>query len=300
MNTNRAALIIGIDDYHFAPLAGCVNDARKMAAILSRHEDGTPNFDCQVIVSSTSEHRPIERATLKEAVTTLCSLNSEVALFYFSGHGTANNLGGYLVTHDAKRYDEGMPLTDVLTLARKSVAREVIVILDCCHSGELGQLPQIDNDSAVLREGVSILTASRASQEAVEVGGGGLFTSIVADALTGGAVDVLGNVTVAAVYAYVDQALGVWEQRPLFKSHVSQFTPLRKCNPPIDVEILRLLPTYFPNAYYDFPLDPSFEPTAEPGHDEHEKIFGHLQRLRATRLVVPVGEEHMYYAAVNL
>ncbi len=292
----RRALLVGIDNYSFSPLAGCVNDATSMQKILSRHEDESPNFDCKLL---TAPHENIDKALIRENIEVLFATEADVALFYFAGHGTVNNLGGYLVTQDAKRYDEGIAMRDVLTLANSAKIREVAIVLDCCHSGFLGVVPEIDNEKAILREGVSVLTASRASQSAAEVEGSGVFTKLICDALNGGAADVCGNVTVAAVYAYVDQALGAWEQRPLFKSHVSRLIPLRKCKPVIDLSILRLLPKYFANPANEFPLDPSFEPTAEPRNEEHEKIFHHLQMYRASRLLVPVGEEHMYWAAIR-
>src|SRR5919112_1286439 len=49
-----------------------------------------------------------------------------------------------------------------------------------------------------------------------------------------------------SVDAYVDQALGAWDQRPLFKSHVSRMLSLRNATPAIDVAILRRLPEWFP------------------------------------------------------
>ena len=99
---------------------------------------------------------------------------------------------------------------------------------------------------------------------------GGIFTSLVYSALNGGASDVIGNVTVASLYTYVDQALGSWDQRPLFKSHVSKLIPLRKCKPEIELDILRLLPKYFSSPTYEFSLDPSFEPRSEPKNLEKE------------------------------
>lgn len=288
----RRALFVGIDHYPTAPLVGCMSDAMRMAAVLATHEDGAPNFDCQVVTTAT-------RRTLRHHVDSLFRDAVDVALFYFSGHGTVNNLGGYLVTVDADRYDEGVPMSDVLTLAQASKAKEVVVILDCCHSGAFGSVPTVDNNSALLREGMSVLTASRATQAAMVVDGASVFTSLIADALEGGATDICGNVTMAAVYAYVDQALGAWDQRPMLKAHVSRFTPLRRTAPEVDPILLRLLPKYFAAPHQELALDPAWEPDAEPHDEEKEIAFGHLQKYRDARLLKPVGEKHLYYAAVN-
>jgi hypothetical protein len=293
---SKIALLIGIDDYANAPLSGCVNDATRMSELLRSHHDNSPNFDCRRLLSS--EER-ITRPRLKQAVESLFSKPADIALFFFAGHGTANNLGGYLVTQDAMRYDEGVSMTDVLSFANQSLAREKIIILDCCHSGAFGQVPAVDNNTALLKEGVTVLTASREAEYALETNSGGFFTSLICNALEGGAADVCGKVTIASIYAYVDEVLGGWDQRPLFKSHVSKLASLRNCLPAVSLEILRLLPRYFKSPTYEYPLDPSYEPDAEPKHPDHEKIFGHLQKLRAARLVVPVDEDHMYYAAIN-
>jgi hypothetical protein len=209
------------------------------------------------------------------------------------------NLGGVLVTQDAVLGNPGVSMANILTLANNSPAEERVIILDCCYSGDLGQLLAISNSAAVMTEGVTILSASRKTEEAAERGGGGLFTSLVCDALEGGAADVMGKVTTAGVYAYVDEALGGFEQRPLYKIHVSNLMPLRWCKPAVEPDILRLLPAYFNSPAYELPLDPSYEPL-EPSHtEEHTKIFAHLQKMRAARLVEPVGEEHLYFAAIR-
>lgn len=292
----RRALLVGIDDYPHAPLAGCVNDATAMQALLATNEDGSPNFDCKLLTAPGSK---ITRGILRKNIEQLFADEADVALLYFSGHGTEKNLGGYLVTPDAHEYDEGVPMLDVLTLANNSKVREAVIVIDCCHSGHLGQLPAIDNTTAAIREGVSILTASRATQVSLEVDGHGLFTSLVCSALEGGAADVVGEVTTASVYAYVDQSLGSWDPRPLFKSHVARFMSLRKCRPAVELETLRRLPEWFPTSTAEFPLDPSYEPLAEPEHPEHEQVFACLQKCRAAKLVEPVGEEHMYFAAIR-
>lgn len=292
----RRALLVGIDDYPGSPLYGCVNDATRVRDLLIRHHDGAPNFECRMLVAPSQR---IERATLRRAISELFSSRADVALLFFAGHGTVNNLGGYLVTPDARQYDEGVSMIDVLTLANKSPAGEVVIILDCCHSGALGQAPELANDRAVIREGVSVLSACRDVETAAEENGGGLFTVLVCDALHGGAADVCGAVTVASTYAYVDQTLGAWQQRPLFKGHLSRLMSLRQCEPALPMAVLRRLPEYFKKATTDLRLDPSYEPTALPRDEANERAFGDLQKCRAARLVDPVGAEHMYDAAMN-
>lgn len=292
----RRALAIGIDDYPAAPLAGCINDAVAVADLLARNADGSPNFDVRLLRSDRDD---VTRPAVREAVDLLFRDDADVALLYFSGHGTENDLGGYLVTPDAARYEEGVSLTDILALANQSKAREVVIALDSCMSGNLGQVPASGSNAAMLREGVSVITASRAGQSAIEVDGGGVFTELLCGALDGGAADVLGTVTVASVYAYIEQALGAWDQRPLLKSHVAKLVPLRRCEPAVPPEALRQFPAWFDRADALFPLDPSFEDTTESPNPENVRIFKCLQRCRDAKLVEAVGAEFMYYAAIN-
>ena len=190
-------------------------------------------------------------------------------------------------------------MADVLSLANQSPSDEVVIVLDCCHSGALGIIPALQNEQAHLREGVSVLCASRSSQAAVEKNGGGVFTALIGEALEGGAADIIGNVTVAGVYAFVDQALGAWDQRPLFKSHVSSLLPLRKCEPAVKLKILRLLPIYFLEAKSKLKLDPSYEPTSRKKKIVHAQIFDDLLKYRDARLRAPIGANSMYEAAMK-
>jgi len=294
----RRALLVGIDHYPKSPLAGCINDALRMHDLLQKHHDGSPNFDCRRLISSEGK---IPKKKLKGAIDELLGSPADCAVLFFAGHGTVNNLGGYLVTPDAAKYDEGVSMTEVLSLANSSPVKEVVIVLDCCHSGALGGIPALGNanDVAVLRQGVSVLSACRETEYAMEAGGGGLFTALVADGLNGGAADVCGKVKVAAIYAYVDEALGAWQQRPLFKAHVSTLVSLRTCAPAVPLEVLRLLPGLFPTQAHEFQLDPSYEPSVEPRDADHEAVFGHLQKFRSARLLVPIDEEHLYFAAIK-
>ena len=296
---HKRALYVGIDHYATAPLGGCVEDVERLRGVLDRDHDGSPNFSGKSLVAPRGHDGVVTKATLREHVEDLFGSPADVALFYFSGHGTANNLGGYLVTQDAQRYDEGLAMNAVLQLATSATfIKEVFIVLDCCHSGALGDLPHVNN-TAALREGVTVLTASRSTQPAMETAAGGRFTGLVCDALAGGAADIRGRVTAADVYAYVEGTLDAWEQRPLYKAHVSRLLPLRCCRPSVPDSTLRKLPALFADADAVLQLGRSYEPTEKPHHEENEQTFGELQKLRAVRLVEPVGEEHMYYAAMN-
>src|SRR5213083_2390769 len=113
----RRALCVGVDQYGFGCLNGCVNDAQRMKAVLEKHQDGSPNFECRTLVAPQgSGNDVVTAAILSERLEQLFRDPADVALFHFSGHGTINNLDGYLVTQDAKRYAEGVAMSHVLKL----------------------------------------------------------------------------------------------------------------------------------------------------------------------------------------
>lgn len=294
----KKALVIGINYYEGAAiLSGCVNDAYNLKSVLERHADGTINFGVQLIVAS-DKGSSVTRAKLKENLRDLFSDDSDIALFYFSGHGYIESVGGYLITSDCRKGDDGLPMSEILTMANQSKAKNKIIILDCCHSGQMGSLVEID-DKAILTEGTTILTASTAKQFSQEANGVGIFTSLLVDALNGSAANLLGEITPGSVYAHIDQSLGPWEQRPIFKTSVKNFTTLRKVQAPIALEELRKLVFLFPSASYQFELDPSYEPESSEPDLENTDKFHTLQKLNRVNLVVPVDAEHMYHAAMN-
>ncbi|QWG70407.1 caspase family protein (plasmid) [Bacillus mycoides] len=291
----RKALVVGLDKYPNAPLKGCVNDAVKFGTIIGKDGDGSPNFHVKSLLDSAS------KSELREAIRELFEGNNDIALFYFSGHGLAKSTGGYIVTTDAERDDEGIAMDEILKFANQSKARDKIIILDCCHSGHFGSASfgEEANALAQLCDGLTVLTASKKSESAIEINGSGLFTSLLLDALEGGAADLRGNITPGSVYSYIDEALGAWEQRPVFKTNVQRFTSLRKVSPPIEQDVLRRIKDYFPRPEEEFQLDPSYEYTSEEAIEENVSIFKELQKYVSIGLVVPVEEEHMYYAAMS-
>jgi Caspase domain len=293
----RKALLVGVNDYPDCPLSGCENDAVHLTSILQRHYNGDPNFECRTILSSKD---PVTRARLRGLIDELFSKPADTALFYFSGHGSEQKSTGILVTRDYEANDLGIPMSELLEASSRAVGRikEIFIVLDCCHSGYAGKT-WLASTHDVLPKGVSILTASSESEAAIERGGEGVFTSLVCAALEGGAADVLGKVTAAGIYSFLDTALGAWDQRPHFKANLTKLEILRRCEPAVALDTFRKLAVIFPTADYVLALSPAYEPTEAPRDEAKEQVFSTLQKFRAARLVIPVGEEHLYFAAIN-
>lgn len=301
----RKALVVGINYYkHVSHLHGCVDDAHAMKGVLDRNSDGTVNFDV-VLLTGTGPSEVVSKKELKDAVQALFSDDPDIALFYFAGHGHIETTGGYLLACECQSLDDGLSLADVLTYANESKAKNKVIILDSCHSGIAGSKPT-SRQMAELSEGLTILTASTADQYATEKNGGGVFTTLFVDAMNGPAADLIGNVTPGGVYAHIDQSLGSWDQRPVFKTNVKSFVSLRKVQPPITLAELQQITDLFPKRGHEFKLDPSFEedmkgrdPGMLPPNPDNVRKFKLLQRYYRLNLVVPVDAPHMWHAAMG-
>jgi hypothetical protein len=225
---------------------------------------------------------------------------ADVALFYFAGHGYDRGNDVVLVAHDGTEQTPGVAMSEILGMVASSSVGEIILLLDCCFSGAAGAIPQLGTTDAALRSGLTILAASRGDQPAAETPAArGAFSTFLCGALEGGAADVVGKVSVAGIYSYLDESFGPWDQRPVFKANLERLHELRATLPAVPLPELRLLSEIFPAPGYEFPLDPSYEPDAEPYEEEHEKTFATLQKYRAAKLLEPIGEEHMYFAAMK-
>ena len=264
------ALIVGINTYSNASnLSACVADATAMSETLSRHKDRDKNFDCRIFPDHVEDGSPITRPHLRAALTELFGFDGDV-LLYFSGHGFLSATGGYLCTSDATKDDWGIPMQEVVDLAINSSARQILLILDCCHGGDIANPSFFKGDVgknpiATLRENMTIIAASRANEGALEASGHGLFTAALLDALDGGAADHFGFVTAPALYSYVSRRFTAWDQRPVYKTNATEVLKVRECEPLIERLQLQQLPVLFPTSDYKYRLDPEYEPEDENG-----------------------------------
>jgi hypothetical protein len=309
----RKALIVGVDYYtNFKQLKGCVNDARSVADVLEQHHAGEANFITPKMLVAPDQYSHVSRDDLRRSVKELFEGDADIALLYFAGHGYIEETGGFLCASDCRDGHDGLALADVMTWASSSAAKNKIIVLDSCHSGITGARPALKGASEI-GEGMTILTASTADQYAFEGGNGapGVFTNLFVDALAGAAANLVGDVTPGSIYAHIDQALGPWAQRPVFKTNVQTFVSLRKAEPPISLADLKALATHFPKPGHELKLDPSFEPERSeeqkkdpdipPPDQEKNKVFAVLQRYVRVNLVRPHGasKPHMWHAAME-
>lgn len=305
----RKALVVGINHYeNVSPLFGCVNDSFAVKTMLERHADGSVNFGVKHLTANGPGDL-CDRDQLRGAIQSLFTGDGEVSVLYFAGHGHIEATGGYLCSSEVKSGNDGVPLAEIMTMANQSRIQNRVIILDSCHSGVAGG-SALQQKVAEISDGVTILTASTAEQYATEENGAGVFTNLLVDALGGAAGNLVGDVTPGGVYAHVDQSLGPWAQRPVFKTNVNRFVSLRKVQPPLELTDLRRISEFFPAPGHHFQLDPTYEPERHESWAqdpqgvpapilEHNEIFSVLQKYNRVGLIVPEDAPHMWHAAME-
>ncbi len=303
----RNALIVGINNYPNGKLKCCITDANDVAKLLEYNEDMSRNFS---IIKLLDEEATYDN--ILDKLDLVFNDDSDIALFYFSGHGFDDKNDGKICTIDYEQHHWGISFRTIIEHIYDSKCKNKIIILDCCHAGKLGNFSMI-GDSTILKCGTTILTACNTCEYAIESNGHGLFTKLLIDALEGGASDIFGRITPGSIYSYIDSSLGSFDQRPLFKSHVKSFVTIRTANAKMSVLEMRYLMELFPYESYLFKLDSSYEPTNYPGSkdigendlkkpfflENNGKIFELLQKAVSNGLIKPSNEKHMFYAAMN-
>lgn len=304
---------MGIDDYSFGPLEGCVADAEALADVLAYHADGNPNWKTEMLLGSSGSSA-ITRDKLRRSLAQLFSNAKDTdLLFFFAGHGGQTHWGADLVTQDATEHSLGVSMNDLITLANDSPARSVTIILDCCFSGDIGALPGLQAAAVaepfrltktVLRENVTVLAASRSSEPSAEVDGHGAFTRVLLDGLEGGATDHRGQITALSLYAYISNAFDAWQQRPILKANLTEPLTLRIGPPWLDIDLLRQLPQHFSAPDERVQLTPAHEGEGRPldssdkGTPEQQQ-FDYMGRLRNANLVTTDRRRDHYWVAME-
>lgn len=312
----RKALIVGINHYktkdnNIKDLTGALKDVDRISDLLRFHKSGCgsekiPNFNCKIMKSIELQEEQneeekdeiITRGKLQGAIKELFEdKEADVALLYFSGHGYESSLGGYLVTQHASQYQEGVSFNDIMIYANNSPINEIIIILDCCRSGNLGEVTTMNNHTVSIRKGVSILTSSTAEQDSIEYKNQGVFTDLICNALAGGNTDILGNVKLTHLYEHAERMLGPWEQRPTFKSNSSRLSVLRKAEPKIAYDVLKRITKHFKSSVWSYRIDPSYDAHFGLGNRANEKIMKDFREYYRLGLLRTTDVQYLWEAA---
>jgi len=284
-------------------LAGAPVDARSIASVLARHSDGTQNLTGDVLVD---ELIPVNAKKVVDAVERLLSPQRDIAVLYFSGHAVMNAHRTYLITSEYRGEIPGPGCVDfslITDLVNRSRVRDIVLMLDCCHAGATFDSEQVPfgpgHSLSALRDGVFLIAGAGRDESALEVNGQSIFTQLVLEGLAGGAAELFGEITATSLYAYVDERLDEFDQRPILKANVSRLVPLRRVEPRIKRDVVRtVLARCFVTPDDGYQLTPQHEPS-EPEHDPKlVETFQHLKDMRDAGLLKPDARD-MYTAALT-
>ena len=214
MASRYRALLIGnstypADEHNLQALKGPVKDIAVLNRALS---------DPAVGLFDDADVTLLPEATSSRAIRALgrffgAAARDDVLLVYFSGHGKLDQGGRlHLCMQDTESTDllsTAVSSTRINEFADASHARNVIIVLDCCHAGAFrgGEL-----GDAVAGPGRYVLTSCRGTQlanDATVDNGTSYFTQHLVDGLLGAAADQDqdGYVSFSDLYAYVDRRL---------------------------------------------------------------------------------------------
>lgn len=237
----KKALVVGIDSYPSDPLRFCVDDATEVARLLQSSEY---SFSTTTVLDAAAT-----RQRLRSELDALFATPAESYLFYFAGHGTATDLGGYLDTVDVDSVTEGLGLDLLAKYARVRLPMNsrLIYLLDCCHAGQASirgrqsgpvrlRNEDLDQELAALGgAGRVLLAACQEHELSYEYSqfGHGAFTYHLIAGLCGYAADSSGEVTPMSLFDHITRGFKDHSrQTPVFRGDLagrfvlgSGFTP---------------------------------------------------------------------------
>ena len=232
VSAKRWALVIGVDKYvdpQISPLKGSDNDARQIADALVRYS-GFPQD--QVILLSTSQ--PTERQpTRVNILRRLANLSTTVPkdgllLISFAGHGMERGGQAFLLPADAQISDQisfleetALSLSRVKSWIKETGVSQVVLLLDACRNDPGGRADAPNNLSNAYVNAFNFDVRNKEVQAFATVYATGIgqrayeytekkqgyFSWAVVEGLKGGAANDKGEVTLAQLVKYVQDAV---------------------------------------------------------------------------------------------
>jgi len=294
---SRDALIVGVSSYQFLPsLNAPAHDAEAIAQQIEAYGDFRVARLPEIVQAEKLRIGTKTLVTLTELETALVKLFKpkgntppQTALFYFSGHGLQKEAGireGYLATSDANPNANfhGLSLFWLRRLLQESPVRQRIVLLDCCHSGEILNFLEADPGAKSGTDRL-FMAASRDYEAAYEslTGEYSVFTKALLEGLDPRRL-TNGTVTNYALTDWVSTTLKGESQQPLFENSGSEIM-LTRCQEPLTT--IQAVPASEICPYRGL----------EPFHEGHaEYFFGResltdelLNKLRTGNFLALVG-----------
>lgn len=228
-------LLVGVNDYQDISLPSLrypALDCQGLESALIKATEPFPNKEV-IVHHDFASHAPILK-NIRDSLQKIVSQSQpqDSILLYFSGHGMleANSQQAVLCLSDTDKNDllsTGLPMQELVEILSTSAAKQQLLCLDTCHSGDMALLganvgsarnvdftpltnstPQLMN---VLRQGASqskgfcaLLSCDRGqkSWEFPELGHG-VFTHYLMLGLSGEAADSRGFIDADGLYKYV-------------------------------------------------------------------------------------------------
>jgi HEAT repeat protein len=213
----RRALIVAplYDGQWLPPLAGRPDVVKRLTECLK--EQG--GYD---VKSLSGNVKPPE---FLQTIEDLFSSDGEL-LFYFYGHGCVRKNGsGYFATSSARNFEEGIPMSEVIKSAETSKAREIVLILDCCHAGAATEVTNVTisvlAEEAIKPSGRVVLAGCASNQNGWEMKADaeqkkmGAFSYHILKGLEGEASYGTGKVRGSMLGSYVTGVFKAWNQDPI-------------------------------------------------------------------------------------
>lgn len=217
---DRRALIVAplYDGQWLPPLAGRPVLVERLKRCLEDHG----NYDIEILTNVVNPEDFIPK------IQQLFDTDGEL-LLYFYGHGCLRSAQGFFATSNARLYNEGVSMNEVTQAAVDSAAREVILILDCCHAGAANpittlSLRNVANNISSNNVGRCLLAACAEHQQGWEARTEdhktlGAFSTYILDGLEGAACYGQDKVRASFLGAYVTEKFTSWRQDPISQTY---------------------------------------------------------------------------------
>jgi len=247
----RYALIVGIAQYGakgLAQLEKTTTDAEAVAQVLEQYGNFTEVKRLPSRINSETKKRamvnqPVTANELWQAIETLLNeqARNNEALIYFTGHGLkaegrSGKPRGYLATSDCQikadviksegNKDEpritevqgGVAFDDLNDLISKSELSSLVILLDCCHSGNFIESNLIKHSFGIsLEKDYYLIAACRGFQtgKALKSEAHSVFTGALLRGLRAENASSDGEISCDRLYDYISRELRGASQQPL-------------------------------------------------------------------------------------